>query len=163
VDMITAEPFSDFYTRTKARVFRAVVLATGDFHASEDAVAEAYAKASANWTVLFRHPNPIGWVIRTALNEHASARRKRKRETPGIVEVRTPRIEAVDPELMELVTGLPRRQREVLALRTLLRFTTAETAMTLGVAEGTVKAHLNRALASLRAQLGIADSKEAIR
>jgi DNA-directed RNA polymerase specialized sigma24 family protein len=59
-------------------------------------------------------------------------------------------LSAVDAEIL---TALPERQRQVVALRIFLDLDTATTAKTLGIAPGTVTAHLARATAALRAQL----------
>jgi DNA-directed RNA polymerase specialized sigma24 family protein len=48
---------------------------------------------------------------------------------------------------------LPARQRQVVALRLLLDLDTNRTAQVLGIAPGTVQAHLGRAIASLRDDL----------
>lgn len=48
---------------------------------------------------------------------------------------------------------LPRRQREVIALRILLDLSTERTAELLGIAQGTVGAHLSKALARLEREL----------
>jgi DNA-directed RNA polymerase specialized sigma24 family protein len=47
----------------------------------------------------------------------------------------------------------PARQRQVVALRLVLDLDTGRTAEVLGVAPGTVQAHLGRAMAALRADL----------
>jgi RNA polymerase sigma-70 factor (ECF subfamily) len=54
---------------------------------------------------------------------------------------------------MRTLAALPRRQREVVALRVFLDLDTRETARVLGIAQGTVTAHLARAIAALRAEL----------
>jgi RNA polymerase sigma-70 factor (ECF subfamily) len=59
----------------------------------------------------------------------------------------------VDPEIMAALAGLPERQRQVIALRIFVDMDTAGTAQTLGIAPGTVTAHLARAIAALRTQL----------
>jgi DNA-directed RNA polymerase specialized sigma24 family protein len=51
------------------------------------------------------------------------------------------------------VGGLPARQRQVVALRVLLDLDTERTARVLGIAPGTVQAHLGRAMAALRDDL----------
>jgi DNA-directed RNA polymerase specialized sigma24 family protein len=48
---------------------------------------------------------------------------------------------------------LPGRQRQVVALRLFLDLDTGRTAEVLGVAPGTVQAHMGRAMAALRADL----------
>ena len=59
----------------------------------------------------------------------------------------------VDPRIMAALLRLPARQRQVVALRLFLDMDTGRTAELLGIAPGTVKAHLARALASLRDEL----------
>ena len=57
---------------------------------------------------------------------------------------------AVDPRIMAALMRLPARQRQVVALRLFLDLDTARTAEVLDIAPSTVKAHLARAVASLR-------------
>ena len=59
----------------------------------------------------------------------------------------------VDPRIMAALMRLPARQRQVVALRLFLDLDTARTAEVLGVAPSTVKAHLARAIVSLRDDL----------
>ena len=59
----------------------------------------------------------------------------------------------VDRHLMTKVLRLPDRQRQVVALRLFLDLDTAQTADVLGIAAGTVTAHLARAIATLRQDL----------
>ena len=54
---------------------------------------------------------------------------------------------------MAKVLRLPDRQRQVVALRLFLDLDTAQTASVLGIAAGTVTAHLARAIATLRQEL----------
>jgi len=54
---------------------------------------------------------------------------------------------------MAALLHLPPRQRQVVALRLFLDLDTGRTAEVLGVAPSTVKAHLARAIASLRDEL----------
>jgi RNA polymerase sigma-70 factor (ECF subfamily) len=55
-----------------------------------------------------------------------------------------------DDDLLAALRRLPARQREVVALRVLLDLDTETTARVLGIAPGTVTAHLSRAVAALR-------------
>ena len=54
---------------------------------------------------------------------------------------------------MAALAGLPERQRQVVVLRVFLDLGTADTARALGIAPGTVTAHLARAVSALRTQL----------
>ena len=60
---------------------------------------------------------------------------------------------------MAALVRLPRRQRETIVLRYLCDLPEADVALALGVSAGTVKTHLHRAIASLRADMG-ADLEE---
>ena len=54
---------------------------------------------------------------------------------------------------MAALLRLPERQRQVVTLRLFLDLDTARTAAALGIAPGTVQAHLGRAIAALRTEL----------
>jgi RNA polymerase sigma factor (sigma-70 family) len=56
---------------------------------------------------------------------------------------------------------LPARQREVIVLRVLLDLDIETTARELGIAPGTVRAHLSRAVTALRNELARAHTTEA--
>ena len=69
----------------------------------------------------------------------------------------------VDPmgrELLAALLRLPERQRQVIAFRIFLDLDTAGTAKVLGIAPGTVKAHLSRGLATLRDELPALQEQE---
>jgi len=155
------EQFKTFYEVTKTPVFRAVLLArAGDRHAAEDAVAEAYERAFLRWDKLVEHPNPTAWVIRTAINHRISTwRRHRHDQAPGRPRV-APDPDPLDPSLIRLIRELPKGQREVLALRVLLDFSTEQTAEALGLKQGTVKKQLHRALQALRLRLATPEPEE---
>lgn len=148
--------FAEFYAEAKDDCLRAVLASTGDRQLSEDLVAEAFARAWASWRVVRTHPAPRAWVMRTALNTRVSWWRRRRREVAWIDEDQPtpqPITGSLDGSLLAALRGLPRRQREVIALRVFLDLDTEATARTLGIAPGTVTAHLARATATLRAQL----------
>ena len=54
---------------------------------------------------------------------------------------------------MAALAALPGRQRQVIVLRVFLDLGTVDTAQALGIAPGTVTAHLARAVSALRTQL----------
>ena len=60
---------------------------------------------------------------------------------------------SVDPRIIAALLRRPARQRQVVALRLFLDLDTAGTAQVLGIAPGTVQAHLGRAMAALRDDL----------
>jgi RNA polymerase sigma-70 factor (ECF subfamily) len=161
-----SEDFAAFYERHRDPCFRAVLAAVSDRHLAEELTAEAFARAWGHWRKVSGHPAPAAWVVRTALNTHVSWWRRRRREVawdaPGAVATERARAErgpadgdatAVDLAIRDALRKLPRRQREVVVLRFFLDLETRSTAAALGVASGTVQAHLHRALKALRAEL----------
>jgi RNA polymerase sigma factor (sigma-70 family) len=152
--------FAEFYRETKDDCLLAVLVSVGDRDSAQDLVAEAFARAWASWPTVSRHPAPAAWVVRTALNAGVSRWRRRRREVAvpdlALVADRPGAGEAsgsVDPRIMAALLRLPARQRQVVALRLFLDLDTERTARVLGIAPGTVQAHLGRAMASLRDDL----------
>lgn len=157
MDHLTAD-FADFYASARDDCLRAVFASVGDRQEAEDLAAEAFAKAWARWATVSRHPAPRAWVVRTALNARISRWRRQQREI--VVPDAAPDGSSdgyldgvVDRHLMTIVLRLPDRQRQVVALRLFLDLDTAQTADVLGIAAGTVTAHLARAIATLRQDL----------
>jgi RNA polymerase sigma factor (sigma-70 family) len=154
--------FAEFYGEARDDCLRAVYASIGDRQVAEEVVAEAFARAWARWPALSRHPSPRAWVVRTALNTRVSWWRRHRREVPLPGAGDEPAAHfaagpgeldaAVDRELMAVLLQLPLRQRQVIALRLFIDLDTEQTARTLGIAPGTVRAHLTRAIATLRAQ-----------
>jgi RNA polymerase sigma factor (sigma-70 family) len=167
VDGIDAVVFAEFYEETKDDCLRAVLASVRDRQTAEDLVAEAFTRAWASWHKVSTHPAPQAWVVRTALNAHLSRRQRRRREV-ALTDIDGAAAEvgpgdAPDGQLMAAVLRLPLRQRQVIALRLFLDFDTAQTARMLGIAPGTVTAHLARAIAVLRGQLSRFDHEESHR
>jgi RNA polymerase sigma factor (sigma-70 family) len=148
--------FAEFYETNWEPCLRAVVASIGDQRLAEDLVADAFSSAWASWRKVSRHPAPRAWVVRTALNTGVSRWRKRNREVPladNDATALADRSEAVDAMFLDALKRLPVRQREVIALRVFLDLDTEATARYLGIAPGTVTAHLSRAVAALRHEL----------
>lgn len=146
------EEFAEFYRASKDSCLRTVTAVSGDRYLAEELVAEAFARAWTSWGQVRRHAAPRAWVVRTALNLGASWWRRR-REVPLTEHGAAAAPETsggVDPALIAALRRLPARQREVLALRIFLNLGTETTARALGIAPGTVMAHLSRAVAGVR-------------
>jgi RNA polymerase sigma factor (sigma-70 family) len=103
-----------------------------------------------------RHPAPRAWIVRAALNTRVSWWRRRRREValqPGHeIADTTPSDPGLDSALLAALRRLPQRQREVIVFRVFLDLDTKTTAEVLGIAPGTVTAHLSRAVTTLRDQ-----------
>jgi len=153
--------FAEFYRDAADECLRAVLVSIGDQDTARELVDEAFARAWASWPAVSRHPAPKAWVVRTAVNAGISRWRRRRREVPvpDLATVTDPRATGeasaglVDPRIMAALMRLPVRQRQVVALRLILDLDTARTADVLGIAPGTVMAHLGRAMAALRHEL----------
>ena len=91
--------------------------------------------------------------MRSALNTGVSWWRPRRREVPlashDVAALADP-AGGLDAAVLAALRRLPTRQREVIALRVFLDLDTQATAQVLGIAPGTVTAHLSRATAALR-------------
>ncbi|HEY8471157.1 MAG TPA: sigma factor-like helix-turn-helix DNA-binding protein [Natronosporangium sp.] len=151
-----AEPFEAFYRAAVDRVYRALVVTLGDPQLAREATDEAMTRAYANWARVRTLENPGGWAYRVGLNWANSWWRKRRRER--IVPSAPPDTTVTPPDPAATAAGqalaaLALPQRAVVVCRVLLELSTAETAAVLGVAEGTVKSRLARALAALRTAL----------
>ena len=153
--------FAEFYRSTKDECLFTVLVCVGDQDTAQELVAEAFARAWASWRTLSKHPAPVAWVVRTALNANISWWRRRRREVSvpdlGTVAdryaVEGSTGDSVDPRIMAALMRLPARQRQVVALRLFLDLDIGHTAKALGIAPGTVQAHLGRAIAALRGEL----------
>src|SRR5580698_5480570 len=162
-----AAGFAEFYRASHQRCLRAVIAGAGRPEVAEDLVAEAFTRALVSWRTVRDHPAPEAWVVRTALNAGTSWWRRHRREVPlGDHDAAAPQRwepgesggelgSGPGPAVLAALRVLPRRQREVIALRVFLDLDIATTAGLLGIAPGTVGAHLSRAVTTLRAALSL--------
>jgi RNA polymerase sigma factor (sigma-70 family) len=158
--------FAEFFQASWEPCLRAVVASTGSVQLAEDQVAEAFARAWLSWRKVRRHPAPRAWVVRTALNAGASGWRKRRRELPLAAHdaaVPSDLNEGLDAALLTALRHLPDRQREVIVLRVFLDLDFDTIAGQLGIAPGTVRVHLSRAVTALRQELSPSQAMEADR
>jgi RNA polymerase sigma factor (sigma-70 family) len=149
--------FAAFYKEAKDDCLRTVTAVVGNCELAEDLVAEAFSKAWASWAKVVNHPVPRAWIVRTALNARVSWWRRFRHElfVGDWLEGQQPSYEDTfdrfpDDQIMTAIRALPQRQCEVLALRIFLDLDTETTARSLGIAPGTVTAHLARATRALR-------------
>lgn len=121
--------------------------------AAPDIASETTIRALVRWRRVRDHATP--WVTVTATNLAIDALRKHKpnalppaASTPDDTELAATRL-----DLAAALRRLPRRQRQVIALRYLVGLSEIETADTLQVSITTVKTHAARAFAALRKTL----------
>ncbi len=144
--------FEMFFRAEYPQVYRAVFLATGDRETAEDAVQEAFARAFARWPRLSRDEWAGGWVMTTALN--ACKRFLRRRSATGVTREQSDVSLDEKADVTVALRALPSRQRQAVLLFYLGDLPIGGIAQVMGLAEGTVKAHLAQARSALRNRLG---------
>jgi RNA polymerase sigma factor (sigma-70 family) len=145
--------FAEFFAASWDPCLRAVAASTGNMALAEDQTAEAFARACASWHKVSHHPAPRAWVVRTALNAGTTWWHRHSKETALTthqVAVAGHQGTGLDAAVLTALRSLPTRQREVIVLRVFLDLDIDTTARQLGIAPGTVRAHLSRAMAALR-------------
>jgi RNA polymerase sigma factor (sigma-70 family) len=159
----TSMEFAEFYESARDDCLRIVLLNVGDRQLAEELVAEGFARAWTAWRKVRDLQVPHAWVVRAALNVNVSRWRRHRREVAlGSHDSAIPADQdaVMSGELVTALRQLPLRQREVVTLRLLLDLDTETTARLLGIAPGTVSAHLHKAVATLRSTIPHHDGQE---
>lgn len=152
---MTTDRFGDAFEDLAEVAHRVAFRLLGDRSEAEEVAQEALVRAYLRWRRVA--PYAEAWVARVATNLALDQHRRRARQRRPATH-RPPSADGADPsgglvDRLDLVAGLrrlPRRQREVVALRYLADVSEAETARLLGCTTGTVKTHAHRGLAALR-------------
>jgi RNA polymerase sigma factor (sigma-70 family) len=159
--------YEEIVHRYQQLAFRTAYVITGSAVEAEDAAQDAFVKAYRALDRFRLGADPRPWLLRIVANEarnrvRASGRRQglEMRLAEGFRQgdaAPSPEAAAVAAEdrsrLLALVNSLPEDDRLVIASRYFLELSGTETASALGIAEGTVKSRLSRALAKLRSRL----------
>ena len=159
--------FDDYAAAAWPRLVRAAMLLGCSPHDAEDLAQTALTKCLLHWARVCSADDRDAYVHRILVNTYISSRRRRWHgEEPTEV---LPDLEAsVDgfasvlhtESLRRSLSRLPRDQRVVIVLRFYLDHSEAQMANLLGVAPGTVKSRLSRALRSLSLDPNLADQEE---
>ena len=173
-EQIAAEEFSAAVLQYRSRIFRFLLSSTRDVDLAETLTQECFLKAHRNWRSFRGESSPMTWLMRIAINLQKDYWRNRRmqfwRQTQShavdldeasewlpsgerSAEQRLLACERVR-QVGKAVEGLSERQRTVFLLRYVEEQELSEIAQATGLNEGTVKAHLSRALARVRAELG---------
>ena len=131
----------------------------GNRQDAEDVAQEACTRACLRWRNL---ASPRAWVTHVTTNLAFDRFRRRRAAAKYARISRTSAVPVDDPhlDLYRALAQLPRRQRDVVALRYLGDFSEAQTAAALGCSPGTVKTHAARGLRALRTSLDLAEDEE---
>jgi len=158
LDVRNRPVFESFYHREFPAI-RAVVWAlTGNVWTAEEVAQDAFLQAHHNWERVCDYDEPGAWVRRVAINLATSRLRRGVREVRALTRVAGRRQEDwsmpdSSREFCAAVRSLPRQQAAVLALHYYEDLPVADIAAILGLAEGTVKAHLHKGRDSLRKRI----------
>jgi RNA polymerase sigma-70 factor (ECF subfamily) len=171
---IAAEEFSAVVIKHRPQIFRFLLSSTRDVDLAETLTQECFLKAHRNWASFRGESSAMTWLMRIAINlqkDHWRNRRMqfwRQTQTNAVdldeASEWLPSGERSAEQLLlareqvkrvwQSVKGLSERQRTVFLLRFVDEMELSEIARATGLSEGTVKAHLSRALARVRTELG---------
>lgn len=149
------DDFSDFVAARWARMVRSVVALGFGREDAQDVVQASLLKCYVNWNRVSRARDLDSYVYKVLLNTMQDRRRRRSwYELPSAtMPEETIRHEDADfgavDAVHRLLANLPDGQRVVVVLRVLNDFSESQTSELLGIAPGTVKSRLSRALQAL--------------
>jgi RNA polymerase sigma-70 factor (ECF subfamily) len=168
-----AQEFSSVVQAHRLQIFRFLLASTRDVDLAETLTQECFLKAHRNWDRFRGESSAMTWLMRIAINlekDHWRNRRLqfwRHTRTNSVdldeasewlpsgersVEQKMMAREQVQ-QVWKAVEGLSARQRTVFLLRYVEDQELSEIALATGLSQGTVKAHLSRALVKVRAEL----------
>jgi RNA polymerase sigma-70 factor (ECF subfamily) len=170
----TAQEFARVVEKHRPQIFRFLLASTRDVDLAETLTQECFLKAHRNWGSFRGESSAMTWLMRIAINLQKDHWRNRRMQF-----WRTTRANSVDldeasdwlpsgessveqqllarervSQVWSAVKGLSERQRTVFLLRYVEEQELSEIAGLTGLSEGTVKAHLSRAVARVRLELG---------
>ena len=142
--------FTEFYAARVRRLRRIAYLVVRDWHAAEDVTQRALVKVYRAWPRI----QPAGleaYARRAVVNESLThVGRRRDVVVDEVPDRAGPDEPAPGLDLDAALAALPSQQRAVVALRFVDDLSVSETAEVLQIAEGTVKSHTSKAMATLR-------------
>ena len=152
--------FDDFVAEQVTPLLRYATVLTCDPHLAQDVVQEVLLRAQQKWDRIGSVDLPHAYVKRMVTNEYLSWRRRRAAKDVALCMTT---LESVTPPvgdtthhydereaMLQRIAKLPRKQRAAIVLRYYENYEDSEIAQMLGCAEGTVRSHISRALATLR-------------
>jgi RNA polymerase sigma-70 factor (sigma-E family) len=153
---------SDLYRDHRMRMVRLAVLLVDDPGTAEDVVQEAFTGLHRHWSSLRDEAAAVGYLRTAVVNGSRSVLRRRRTARdyvpPHQVNARSAEslamLSAEHQAVVDALSTLPRRQREVLVLRYYGGLSEAEIADATGISRGTVKSTASRALDAVARVMG---------
>jgi RNA polymerase sigma-70 factor (sigma-E family) len=153
---------ADLYRDHQMRMVRLATLLVDDQATAEDVVQEAFAGLHRHWSGLRDEAAAVGYLRAAVVNGSRSVLRRRRtaREyvPPHQVNARSAEslamLSAEHQAVVDALSSLPPRQREVLVLRYYGGMSEAEIADATGISRGTVKSTASRALDAVARVMG---------
>jgi RNA polymerase sigma-70 factor, ECF subfamily len=139
--------FDEFYASNYGRIVVQLYAVTGSLADAEDAVQEAFTRASVRWRRIRTYDSPEAWVRRVALNLAYTGMRRARRIVEVLARVQPPPAPPLPADhlgLVEALKALPLPLRQALVLHYLADLPVERVAGELGIAVGTVKSRLAR-------------------
>jgi RNA polymerase sigma-70 factor, ECF subfamily len=170
---IAAQEFARVVESHRPQIFRFLLASLRDIDLAETLTQECFLKAHRNWSHFRGDSSPMTWLMRIAINLQKDHWRNRRMQfwrhtQTNSVDLdeagewlpsgeRTAEQQILAREqvtrVWKIVENLSERQRTVFLLRYVEEQELSEIAHATGLSEGTVKAHLSRALGKVRAEL----------
>ncbi len=150
------------YQAHYAMLVRTATMLVGDVATAEDVVQESFIAMHRGWWRLRDTSKVLPYLRRSVINKSRSVLRRRA-VADRHLRARTPDLPSAEESalageqrssVLEALSALPSRQREVVILRYYADLSEAEIAEALGISRGAVKSHTARAKGSLRTVLG---------
>ena len=152
------QAFREFVTSQMASLRKLAYMTCGDWHAAEDAVANALVKLYPRWRKLERPDLYVKTMVyRAAIDETRRPWRRERSAGDAVPDAAVRDTAAVTDERMRLWAALesvPAGQRAAVVLRHYLDLSLEDTAAVLDCTVGTAKSQVARGLAKLRESLG---------
>ena len=150
------------YQNHYAALVRTATMLVGDVATAEDVVQESFVAMHRAWWRLRDTTRVLPYLRRSVINKSRSVLRRRavaarhlRERTPDLPSAEESVLAGVQrSSVLEALSALPSRQREVVILRYYAELSEAEIAEALGISRGAVKSHPARAQGSLRSVLG---------
>jgi RNA polymerase sigma-70 factor (ECF subfamily) len=167
------EDFSKIVEQHRQQIFRFLLASTRDVDLAETLTQECFMKAHRNWASFRGESSAMTWLMRIAINLQKDNWRNRRlqfwRQTQtNSVDAdeasqwlpsgeRTAEQQLLAQEQVKavwrVVEKLSARQKSVFLLRYVEEMELSEIAVAMGLSEGTVKAHLSRAVTRVREEM----------